>query len=79
MPQPSKDTHLVWLAKPNKDLDHPSGYRPIGLSHPLAKVINRILKNRLNEYITPNWKGFHNLRTLRAGEFWMRHYECIIT
>ena len=53
MPQPWRDTHLVWLAKPNKDLDHPNGYRPIGLSHPLAKVINRILRDRLNEYVAP--------------------------
>ena len=45
MPQPWRDTHLVWLAKPNKDLDRPTGYRPIGLSHPLAKVINRIIRD----------------------------------
>ena len=57
MPQPWRDTHLVWLAKPNKDLDHPNGYRPIGLSHPLAKVINRILRDRLNEYVAPKLEG----------------------
>ena len=37
MPQPWRDTHLVWLAKPNKDLDRSNGYKPIGLTHPLAK------------------------------------------
>ena len=57
MPQPWRDTHLVWLAKPNKNLDHPNGYRPIGLSHPLAKVINRILRDRLNEYVDPKLEG----------------------
>ena len=57
MPQPWRDTRLVWLAKPNKDLDRPNGYRPIGLLHPLAKVINRILRDRLNEYITPQLEG----------------------
>ena len=57
MPQPWRDTHLVWLGKPNKDLDRPKGYRPIGLSHPLAKVVNRILKNQLKAYITPKLEG----------------------
>ena len=70
MPQPWRDTHLVWLAKPNKDLDRPTGYRPIGLSHPLAKVINRIIRDRLQEHILPpGWKGFHNLHTPKEGEF----------
>ena len=57
MPQPWRDTHLVWLAKPNKDLDRPNGYRPIGLSHPLAKIINRILRDRLCEYVDPKLEG----------------------
>ena len=57
MPQPWRDTHLDWLAKPNKDLDRPNGYRPIGLSHPLAKIINRILRDRLCEYVDPKLEG----------------------
>ena len=57
MPQPWRDTHLVWLAKPNKNLDRPNGYRPIGLSHPLAKIINRILRDRLCEYVDPKLEG----------------------
>ena len=43
----------MWLGKPNKSLDRPEGYRPIGLSHPLAKVVNRMLRDQLSEYITP--------------------------
>ena len=41
IPQHWKDSQLVWIAKPNKDPSKPQGYRPIGLSHPLAKSLNK--------------------------------------
>ena len=57
MPQSWRDTHLAWLGKPHKDLGRPDGYRPTGLSRTLAKVVNRILRDQLKDYINPRPEG----------------------
>ena len=64
IPQHWKDSQLVWIAKPNKDSSKPQGYRPIGLSHPLAKSLNKLVRERL--------KPCPSLPTPTAGEYWMR-------
>ena len=51
IPQHWKDSQLVWIAKPNKDPSKPQGYRPIGLSHPLAKSLNKLVRERLRPYL----------------------------
>ena len=53
VPQPWIDTCLVCLSKPNKDPHQPSGSRPIGLSHPLSKSMNRLLRDQLKPYLDP--------------------------
>ena len=51
IPQHWKDSQLVWIAKPNKDPSKPQGYRPIELSHPLAKSLNKLVRERLQPYL----------------------------
>ena len=51
-----KDSQLVWIAKPNKDPSKPQGYRPIGLSHPLAKSLNKLVRERLRPYLESKLK-----------------------
>ena len=53
IPQHWKDSQLVWIAKPNKDSSKPQGYRPIGLSHPLA---NKLVRERLKPYLKSKLK-----------------------
>ena len=47
VPASLKDTQLAWLAKPNKPSSRPDGLRPIGLLHPVGKVLCTILRTRL--------------------------------
>ena len=56
IPQHWKDSQLVWIAKPNKDSSKPQGYRPIGLSHPLAKSLNKLVRERLKPYLESKLK-----------------------
>ena len=56
IPQHWKDSQLVWIAKPNKDSSQPQGYRPIGLSHPLAKILNKLVRERLKPYLESKLK-----------------------
>ena len=51
-----KDSQLVWIAKPNKDSSKVQGYRPIGLSHPLAKSLNKLVRERLRPYLESKLK-----------------------
>ena len=56
IPQHWKDSQLVWIAKPNKDSSKPQGYRVIGLSHPLAKSLNKLVRERLKPYLESKLK-----------------------
>ena len=42
-----RDSFMVWLNKPNKDPHRPQGLRPIGLAHPVAKTLGKILRERI--------------------------------
>ena len=52
VPQDWQDTFLVWLRKPNKDPHRPQGLRPIGLAHPVAKTLCRILRERIQPILS---------------------------
>ena len=71
IPQHWKDSQLVWIAKPNKDSSKPQGYRPIGLSHPLAKILNKLVRERLNPTWNRSSSTSPSLPTPTAGEDWM--------
>ena len=71
IPQRWKDSQLVWIAKPNKDPSKPQGYRPIGLSHPLAKSLNKLVRDRLRLYLESKLQHRPSLPTPTAGAYWM--------
>nr|BAC57918.1 reverse transcriptase [Anopheles gambiae] len=50
-PQPWKKQRLVLLPKPGKSPGEPSSFRPICLLDNTGKALERLLLNRLNEYI----------------------------
>lgn len=45
---------VIVILKPNKDPSNPSSYRPITLLSSIAKLFERILSKRLNDFITSN-------------------------
>lgn len=48
-----KKANLVPLRKPGKPLDCPSAYRPIFMLDAISKLFEKIIVNRLREYVTP--------------------------
>ncbi|CAE7773628.1 pol [Symbiodinium sp. CCMP2592] len=48
-----RDTHVVWLAKPNKPPTMVSNMRPIGLQCPTSKLLAGLLRNQLIQYLYP--------------------------
>ena len=44
VPPALKDAYLVWIAKVGKDASQPSGLRPIGLTHPVGKILCTVLR-----------------------------------
>ena len=49
---------LTFLPKPGKDASLASSYRPISLTSCLCKLFERLIDNRLSEYL--NWKSLIN-------------------
>lgn len=41
---------IIPLLKPTKDSDNPQSYRPLAMLNVLIKLINIVVKNRLNNF-----------------------------
>ena len=48
-----KDTHVVWLDKPNKPPTAVSNMRPIGLQCPTSKITAGLMRDQLLEHLMP--------------------------
>ena len=55
-----KKAHIIPILKPNKPPSDPSSYRPISLLSPLCKLLEKILKNTISEFLptNPSQHGF---------------------
>ena len=54
VPPDWKTAHIILIHKPDKDPKEPSSYRPISLLSCIGKVMERIVKNRLNQHAEVN-------------------------
>jgi hypothetical protein len=54
VPPAWKLAHIILIHKPDKDPQEPSSYRPISLLSCVGKVMERIVKHRLNRYTEKN-------------------------
>lgn len=54
VPQDWKLAHIILIHKPDKDPQEPSSYRPISLLSCVGKVMERIVKQRLNRHVGKN-------------------------
>ena len=46
-----RESIVIPIPKPNKDKQHPSGYRPISLTSCASKVVERMVNTRLKHYL----------------------------
>lgn len=51
IPNEWKSIKVIPLLKPSKDSDNPQSYRPLAMLNVLIKLINNVVKNRLNKFI----------------------------
>ena len=49
-----RESIVIPIPKPNKDKQHPSGYRPISLTSCASKVVERMVNTRLQYYLESN-------------------------
>lgn len=54
IPDPWKKAIIINIPKPKKRADDPASYRPISLLEVLGKILERIIKNRLDDYLERN-------------------------
>ncbi|KAJ9445012.1 L1Tco protein [Diplonema papillatum] len=48
IPKPWKEAHAIPLPKPGKDKSEPAGYRPISLTSVAAKIMETVIRERLD-------------------------------
>lgn len=59
-PETWKETKFVLFVKGNKPMDQPSSYRPICLMNTIGKLLERIIKGRLELHTWTRYAGLVN-------------------
>ena len=54
IPQKWKEATIIPIPKPNKDHSDPTNYRPIALTSCVCKVLEKMINNRLQQYLENN-------------------------
>lgn len=53
-PSSWKESKTIAIHKPNKPLDDPSSYRPISLLSSVSKILEKVIKEKLVQFIDDN-------------------------
>ena len=79
VPSAWKLAHIILIHKPDKDPQEPSSYRPISLLSCVGKVMERIVKHRLNQHaeenrLLPEYQaGFRQKRSTTDNLLQLKH------